>query len=130
MFYNPMCSIKEPEMELDVNTLHQEFKNLLNERGVFLINGTVRGIVNLNLGLVTRDTSQEIIDWWLNGAEAFVDTRSTKGNLEKEEVTDTIKLKDGEVVYRFSRRTNLVLRFVDRSGETVETNEYSLSICI
>lgn len=117
-------------MELDVNTLHQEFKNLLNERGVFLINGTVRGIVNLNLGFVTRDTSQEIIDWWLNGAEAFVDTRSTKGNLEKEEVTDTIKLKDGEVVYRFSRRTNLVLRFVDRSGETVETNEYSLSICI
>jgi hypothetical protein len=56
--------------------------------------------------------------------------RSTKANLDKEEVTDTVELEAGEIIYHFSRRTDLVLRFIDRSGETVEINEYRLSICI
>ena len=117
-------------MGVDVNTLHQEFRNLLGERSVFLVSGRVRNNVNLNLGFVTRDISQEIINWWSSRASSIVGNRSTKANLDREEVTDTIELEDGEVVYHFSRRTDLVLRFVDRSGETVGTNEYRLSICI
>lgn len=92
--------------------------------------GRVRNNVNLSLGFVTKDVSQEIIDWWSARAGSIAGNRSTKANLDKEEVTDTVELGDGEVVYHFSRRTDLSLRFVDRSGETVETNEYGLSIRI
>ena len=117
-------------MGVDVNTLHQEFKSLLGEKNVVLVSGRVRNNVKLNLGFVTRDISQEIINWWSSRASSIVGNRSTKANLDREEVTDTIELEDGEVVHHFSRRTDLVLRFVDRSGEMIEINEYRLSICI
>ena len=35
-------------MDVDVNTLHQEFRNLLGENSVFLVSGVVRDNVNLN----------------------------------------------------------------------------------
>ena len=117
-------------MDVDVNTLYQEFRNLLGEKSVVLVSGRVRDNVNLNLGFVIRDLSQEIIDWWSTRASSIAGNRSTKANLDREEVTDTVELEEGKVVYHFSRRTDLTLRFVDRSGETVETNEYRLSICI
>ena len=117
-------------MEVDVETLHQEFRNLISKRSVFLMSGRVRNNVNLSLGFVTKDVSQEIIDWWSARAGSIAGNRSTKANLDNEEVTDTAELEAGEIVYHFSRRTDLVIRFVDRSGETVETNEYRLSICI
>jgi len=117
-------------MEADVKTLHKEFRKLLGENSVFLVTGVVRDNVNLRLGFIIRDTSQEIIDWWNTSVANCGGNRNTKGNLDKEEVTDTVELEDGKVVYHFSRRTDLIIRFVDRSGETVETNEYRLSICI
>lgn len=117
-------------MDVDVNTLHQEFRNLLGEKNVVLVTGVVRDNVNLKLGFIIRDTSQEIINWWNTNVVSCAGNRSTKANLDNEEVTDTVELEAGEIVYHFVRRTDLVIRFVDRSGETIEINEYRLSICI
>lgn len=117
-------------MNVDVNTLHKEFRKLLGKNAVFLVTGVVRDNVNLKLGFIIRDTSQEIINWWNTNVASGAGNRSTKANLDREEVTDTVELEAGEIIYHFSRRTDLVLRFIDRSGETVEINEYRLSICI
>jgi hypothetical protein len=113
-----------------VFTLHKEFRKLLGKNAVFLVTGVVRDNVNLKLGFIIRDTSQQIINWWNTNVASCAGNRSTKANLDKEEVTDTVELEAGEIIYHFSRRTDLVLRFIDRSGETVEINEYRLSICI
>lgn len=113
-----------------VFTLHKEFRKLLAKKSVFLVTGTVRDNVNLKLGFIIKDTSQEIINWWSTSVGRCAGNRSTKANLDNEEVTDTVELEAGEIVYHFSRRTDLVIRFIDRSGETVEINEYRLSICI
>ena len=101
-----------------VFTLHKEFRKLLGKNAVFLVTGVVRDNVNLKLGFIIRDTSQEIINWWNTNVTSCAGNRSTKANLDNEEVTDTVELKAGEI------------RFIDRSGETVEINEYRLSICI
>ena len=113
-----------------VFTLHKEFRKLLGKRAVFLVTGVVRDNVNLKLGFIIRDTSQEIISWWNTNVASCAGNRSTKANLDNEEVTDTVELEAGEIVYHFVRRTDLVIRFVDRSSETIEINEYRLSICI
>lgn len=45
-----------------VFTLRKEFRKLLGKNAVFLVTGVVRDNVNLKLGFIIRDTSQEIIN--------------------------------------------------------------------
>ena len=42
-------------MDVDVNTFHQEFRNLLDEKSVVLVSGVDRNHVRLNMGFVIED---------------------------------------------------------------------------
>ena len=124
-------------MELDVETIHQEFKNLLSERNVFLLSGMGRNHIKLNMGFVIDDVVDDISRWWRKYYNCSV--QGIRGKLKifrKEDnfsYDEEVRLKDGYVYlsYISSREFEFIFTTDANPGySNTQYNQYKLVVCI
>ena len=121
-------------MGVDVNTFHQEFRNLLDEKSVVLVSGVDRNNVRLNMGFVTEDVVDDISRWWRKYYNC--PAQGIRGKLkmfrgeENFSYDEEVKLKDGYVYLSYiSSRDYISSRefefiFITNSGCGVSNTQY------
>ena len=115
-------------MEADVNTLHQEFRNLLDEKNVVLVSGVDRNHVRLNMGFVIEDVVDDISRWWRKYYNCSA--QGIRGKLEMfrgEEnfsYDEEVKLKDGYVYLSYISYREFEFIFITNSGCGVSNTQY------
>ena len=124
-------------MELDVETLHQEFKNILSERNVFLVSGVDKNHIKLNMGFVIEDIVDDISRWWRKYYNCSA--QGIRGKLKifrKEDnfsYDEEVKLKDGYIYlsYISSREFEFIFTTDANPGySNTQYNQYKLVVCV
>ena len=124
-------------MELDVSTLHQELKNLLSERNVFLVSGMDRNHIKLNMGFVIEDVVDDISRWWRKYYNCSA--QGIRGKLKIFRKDDNfsydeeVKLKDGYIYlsYISSREFEFIFTTDANPGySNTQYNQYKLVVCV
>lgn len=115
-------------MEVDVNTFHQEFRNLLDEKNVVLVSGVDRNHVRLNMGFVIEDVVDDISRWWrkyyncsAQGIRGKLKMFSGEDNFSYDE---EVKLKDGYVYLAYISSREFEFIFITNSGCGVSNTQY------
>lgn len=115
-------------MEVDVNTFHQEFRNLLDEKNVVLVSGVDRNHVRLNMGFVIEDVVDDISRWWrkyyncsAQGIRGKLKMFSGEDNFSYDE---EVKLKDGYVYLSYISSREFEFIFITNSGCGVSNTQY------
>ena len=115
-------------MEVDVNTFHQEFRNLLDEKNVVLVSGVDRNHVRLNMGFVIEDVVDDISRWWrkyyncsAQGIRGKLKMFSGEDNFSYDE---EVKLKDGYVYPAYISSREFEFIFITNSGCGVSNTQY------
>lgn len=124
-------------MELDVNTLHLEFKDLLSERNVFLVSGVDKNHVKLHMGFVIEDVVDDISRWWRKYYNCSA--QGIRGKLKIFRKDDNfsydeeVKLKDGYIYlsYISSREFEFIFTTDANPGySNTQYNQYKLVVCV
>ena len=115
-------------MEVDVNTFHQEFRNLLGEKSVVLVSGVDRNHVRWNMGVVTEDVVDDISRWWRKYYNCSA--QGIRGKLkmfrgeENFSYDEEVKLKDGYVYLSYISSREFEFIFITNSGCGVSNTQY------
>lgn len=117
-------------MEVDVNTLHQEFKNLLGEKNVVLVSGTDKNHVRLHMGFVIDDVVDDISRWWRKYYNHSAQGIRGKLKMFREDdnfsYDEEVRLKDGDgyvyLSYISSREFEFI--FITNGGYGVSNTQY------
>ena len=115
-------------MDVDVNTFHQEFRNLLDEKNVVLVSGVDRNHVRLNMGFVIEDVVDDISRWWrkyyncsAQGIRGKLKMFSGEGDFSYDE---EVKLKDGYVYLAYISSREFEFIFITNNGCGVSNTQY------
>lgn len=124
-------------MEVDVNTLHQEFRNLLGEKGVVLVSGMDRNHIKLNMGFVIEDVVDDISRWWRKHYNCSA--QGIRGKLKIFRKDDNfsydeeVKLKDGYIYLSYISSREFEFIFVTDANpgySNTQYNQYKLVVCV
>lgn len=127
-------------MDVDVETIHQEFRNLLGEKNVVLVSGVDRNHVKLNMGFVIEDVVDGISRWWrkyyncsAQGIRGKLKIFRKEDNFSYEE---EVKLKDGCVYLSYISSREFEFIFITNGGcgvsntQYFSNTQYKLVVCV
>ena len=120
-------------MDVDVNTLHQEFNNLLGEKNVVLVSGVDRNHVRLNMGFVIEDVVDDISRWWRKYYNCSA--QGIRGKLKifrKEDnfsYDEEVRLRDGYVYLSYISSREFEFIFVTDVKSGCSYTHYKLVVC-
>lgn len=121
-------------MDVDVETIHQEFRNLLGEKNVVLVSGVDRNHVKLNMGFVIEDVVDGISRWWRKYYNHSAQGIRGKLKMFRKEndfsYDEEVKLKDGYVYLSYISSRELEFIFITNGGYGVFNTLYKLVVCV
>lgn len=127
-------------MGADVNTLHQELRNLLGEKNVVLVSGVDRNHVRLNMGFVIEDVVDDISRWWRKYYNCSAQGIRGKLKMLREEndfsYDEEVKLKDGYAYLSYISSREFEFIFITNGGcgvsntQYFSNTQYKLVVCV
>lgn len=121
-------------MDVDVNTFHQGFRNLLDEKNVVLVSGVDRNHVRLNMGFVIEDVVDDISRWWRKYYNCSAQGIRGKLKMFRKEndfsYDEEVKLKDGYIYLSYISSREFEFIFITNGGYGVSNTLYKLVVCV